>query len=417
MVGHEKRPKWYGNGTEMERRGTALGGIIPTNRTYWPQKGFRRRIFMRDKRKLPKVWITLLLICSMGIGTTALGDDTLPEEANGTVTDSSEQNKDNITETQALEGQQALSEKQSESTTPAAETQADTTAETPGETAEEQEEQKETQESETQALEPTSETVQNQEQQSEENVQKQTDEKKNEAGETAATAQTEEAFEKGYAYTNQKVSVYKEKTQTEKALLGTLEKDSVVYALERFGDGTDENEWLRVLIAVEPENSEEQPTVIEGYLQAKELRAVKESEEEFLSQLSENVKTAVYSQTTPAITVPVSDFQAAVSEETLSETKANEETEYSKPETETANQESENLQFYQIQVEWEGDIIEIGDQITLTALKAEDAQVEWQVSKEDGVWQSAAQGQTYTFELTVENFPYYYRAVRIDPAE
>jgi hypothetical protein len=260
------------------------------------------------------------------------------------------------------------------------------------------------------------EIVQNTEAQVEETVPEQIDGETVKMDGTSAAEQMEEIFTRGYASTSQRVAVYNKKEQTRESFLGTLEKDSVVYALGRFGDGTDENEWLHILFAVEAENPDEQPTVMEGYLQAKELEPSEETDEDFVAQLPVTVKTALYRDVTPEIIVPVSNFKPAVPETEELSGEADEETEVSETESEQEDGITAD-DICRITANWEGDALEIGDQITLTALNEADDQVEWQVSKEEGVWEHAAQGQVYTFELTEENYSYVFRAVRIDPAE
>jgi len=67
---------------------------------------------------------------------------------------------------------------------------------------------------------------------------------------------------------------------------------------------------------------------------------------------------------------------------------------------------------YPIQASWIGDTLGIGDTVTLTALtKEENAPVFWEVCGEDGIWNVVSEEETYSYELTMNNYKMSFRAV------
>ena len=67
---------------------------------------------------------------------------------------------------------------------------------------------------------------------------------------------------------------------------------------------------------------------------------------------------------------------------------------------------------YPIQASWIGDTLGIGDTVTLTALtEEENAPVFWEACGEDGIWNVVSEEETYSYELTMNNYEMSFRAV------
>ena len=141
---------------------------------------------------------------------------------------------------------------------------------------------------------------------------------------------------------------------------------------------------------------------------------MKEEEPGLVAALASQETKIIYQTGAEGIVLAAAGFIPAEQPESEMETEELTE-EATENESEMEAEESESI--FQISADWEGDSLGIGDRITLTALCGAEDTVEWQSCGEDGVWTVVAEGQIYSYELTMENYSLMYRAVPADQAE
>ncbi len=201
-------------------------------------------------------------------------------------------------------------------------------------------------------------------------------------------AMTEALFLCGYAQVKKGTPVYGAKISAGEVREGSFTEKSIVYVLERSQqdeDDNEENDWMHIVFAVDRNGVTETK---EGYVRAEALLPYGEEEAKSLAaSLSGNAAHVLYQGNAQIPLVP------AAFEEKEPES-----------EQETAETQDAVQKVYEISATWENETLGIGDLVTLSALCGAKDKVIWQSSEDGEVWTEIAEGTTYTYELTEENY-------------